>query len=153
MPVRSTNISPATLRARDRRAAGAIQQVMDLNHKATLGTVSVRFKLPSGQPGIHRAGAELTPAQALLEMMAGNAVEAATVTWKTYTSSGKRGTSTSRKVRVKIRNSEVKQFTTLASFEKWWDGVQQNGPKTDSGQPAPATNPPRPTSSSHGTKR
>jgi hypothetical protein len=138
-------VSAAALRARDRRAAGSISQIIDLNRDAKLGSVSIRFRRPTGQSGIFRSSQELTPEQALLEIMAGNPIEATTVTWKTYNSRGKRGTSSSRKVRVKIRNAETKQFTTLASFEKWFDGVTANGPTQ--------SNTPPPSSSTHSTKR
>lgn len=126
MPVRSpSNVSAAALRNLHKQTAGSIQQIIGLNEKAELGSTSIRFKSAS-RSGIFSG--ELTPEQALLEMMAGNAVSATTVTWKTYSSHGKRAIQTTRTVRVKIRNSEVKEFTEVAGFEKWWAGVQADGP-------------------------
>jgi hypothetical protein len=103
------------------RAADAVSKVEERNKKSELGSVSIRFHLAPHQDGIYPSSKELTPAQAMVEMMAGHTVEATTVTWKTYSRSGKRGSAPtlSQKTRVKIRNSEVGSFDNVADFEKW----------------------------------
>jgi hypothetical protein len=145
MPVQNTNVSAAALRTLHKKTAGSIQEIIGLNLSAELGSTSVRFKSKDSKSVF---GGELAPEQALLELMAGRSVEVTTVTWKTYNSYGKRGVTSSRKVRVKIRNSEVKAMKDVASFEKWWTGVQADGPNIEPSQPRG----PSPTRS-HGRKR
>jgi len=90
-----------------------VSEIQDANRRAKLGSFSARFVLEGTRK-------ELNPKEAVAAMRAGLEVTATFVTWKMYRG-GHKLSPTEKKVRVKVRGVDARDFKSVEQFEKWFD--------------------------------